>query len=555
MGILPFYKNGEIRVSGTRGFWKSSLFEVSLPVAQPMVASKNIDCFRTQVQFDDYSVLNHTDASWNWSFPGASTVSSTTIRNPIVTYTTPGFYDVTLTVTDGNAKSSTKTLTNIIEVLPSTCTIETASLKALEMNTSTEIIFADNLTYGSTPNITFTGWIKPNGIQADWTGIVCLGRDLVLGFSENNEMQFHPNWWAPTGLVANAGEWNFVAIRYTPTQVTIFLNDKQWTLDGLYSPIELNSIIFGKHNDSNERTYKGQMDEFTLWNRALSDQEIYLSRHLIKENSTDSNLIAYYQFNNIENFGLLYDKKNTNDLSISSSINFHLSTAPVGVGTSQLRSINATGTYDFPEVNANLNFTGQVPNGNVVVSKLNVSPNEAPVINPTGNEYWILNNYGTNISFDGLSSVDLLTAKNVSNISASNFSIYKRESNGYIESGWSKATTATSVTTNKINFSGANLDQSLQWFIGSSIPLGIDNLVSQKSFVVYPNPYVQGQTLKIDGIDTASIFSLFDINGKIILKKEVNNKEIDLNTSVSKGIYFYRIETANKLYNGKLVIE
>jgi photosystem II stability/assembly factor-like uncharacterized protein len=555
MGLLPFYKNGEIRVSGTRGFWKSSLFEASLPVAQPMVASKNIDCYRTQVQFDDYSIFNHTGGSWNWSFPGATTVSSTTVRNPLVTYTIPGFYNVTLTVTDGNGNSNTKTVTNIIEVLPSTCAIETASLKVLEMNSSTQAIFADNLTYGNTPNLTFTGWIKPNGIQVDWAGIICLGTNLVLGFSENNEMQFHPTWWASTGLFANVDEWNFVSIRYTPTQVTIFLNDKKWTLSGTYNPVELNSIILGKHYNWNDRTYKGQMEEFTIWNRALSDDEIYLSKHLIKENITDSNLIAYYQFNNIENYGLLYDKRNANDLTISSSINFPLSTTPVGIGKSQLMSINNIGTYNFSTVGANLNFVGQIPNGKVVVSKLNVAPNEAPLTNPTGTEYWILNNYGTNLSFSGLATVNLLTSTNVSSMSASNFSIYKRSSNGHLQSNWLQDAISTSVNSNSINFSGSNLNQSLQWYIGSSMPLGINELVNQKSFVVYPNPIMQGKTLKIDGLNTIYTFTLFDVNGKIVLKKVVTNNEININSSISKGFYLYRIETENKLYNGKLIIE
>jgi photosystem II stability/assembly factor-like uncharacterized protein len=555
MGILPFYRNGEIRVSGTRGFWKSPLFEVSLPVAQPMVASKEVDCHRTNVQFDDYSVLNHSGATWNWNFPGASTVSSTTVRNPLVTYTTPGFYNVTLTITDGNGNSSTKTIANMIEVLPSTCAIETASLKVLEMNSSTQAIFADNLTYGTTTSITFSGWVKPNGIQADWAGIICLGTNLVFGFSTNNQLQFHPTYWASTGLYANANEWNFVAIRYTSTQVTIFLNDKKWSLNGSYSPVELNKIILGKHFDWNSRTYNGQMEEFTLWNRALSDDEIYLSRHLIKENITDTNLIAYYQFNNMQNFGLLYDKKNTNDLTISSSISFPLSTAPVGIGNSQLMTINSAGVYNFSNVNANLNFAGQVPNGKVVVSKLNVSPNEAPTTNPIENEYWILNNYGTNTSFSGMSLVSLLTSSNVSSFSPSNFSIYKRSSNGHLQAGWLQATNATAINTNSIDFPGVNLNQSSQWYVGSFAPLGVIDIIPQDSFLLYPNPYIQGQQLKIEGLDSVFTFSLFDVTGKFVLKKEGIDNEIDLNTTVSKGIYFYRIETLNKLYNGKLIIE
>lgn len=555
MGVLPFYKNGELRVSGTRGFWKTALFEVSLPVAQPMVASKQVDCHRTQIQFDDYSVLNHSGASWNWSFPGASTVSSTTIRNPIVTYSTPGFYSVTLTVIDGNGIFSTKTIPNMIEVLPSTCAVETASLKVLEMTTSSQAIISDNLTYGSTSNITFTGWVKPNGIQADWSGIVCLGTSLAFGFSTNNQLQFHPTYWAPTGLFANMNEWNFVAIRYTPTQVTIFLNDKKWSLSGTYHPVVLNRIILGKHFDWNSRTYKGQMEEFAIWNKALSDDEIYLSRHLIKENVSDVNLIAYYQFNNTQNSGLVYDKKNTHDLTILGSINFPLSTAPVGVGTSQLMTINTPGAYNFSIPNANLTFDGQTPNGKVVVSKLNVTPNEAPVTNSTGNEYWILNNYGTNLSFNGLSSVNLNTASNVSSFNPSNFTIFKRPSNGHLQPDWLQDAPATSLNNNTINFPGLNLNQSLQWFIGSNVSLGLNQLAPQLNYVIYPNPYIQGRQLKIEGLNTKFIFKLYDVNGKIVFNKQITSQNIELDTTFSKGIYFYRIETDTNLYNGKLIIE
>jgi photosystem II stability/assembly factor-like uncharacterized protein len=555
MGILPFYKNDEIRVSGTRGFWKSPLFEVSLPVAQPMVASKVVDCHRTQVQFDDYSVLNHTGASWSWSFPGASTVSSTTVRNPLVTYTTSGLYNVTLTITDGNGNSNSKTITDMIEVLPSTCAIETDALQALEMTTTSQSIISDDLSYGNTPNITFTGWIKPNGIQADWAGIVCLGTNLVLGFSENNEMQFHPTWWASTGLFATANEWNFVAIRYTPTQVTIFLNDKKWSLNGSYSPVELNSIILGKHFDRNDRTYNGQMEEFTLWNRALSDDEIYLSRHLIKENITDANLIAYYQFNNAQNFGLLYDKKNTNDLTISSSIAFPLTTAPVGVGTSQLMTVNATGTYNFSGANANLNFSSSTPNGIVVVSRLNVLPNDAPSTNLVGNEYWILDNYGTNITFSGLTTLDLQTATNVSTITPANFSIYKRNSNGHLQTDWTQDATATSINTNTIQFPGSVLNQSLQWFVGSNVVLGIDEITPVTTISVYPNPYIQGHLLNVTGIESNFTFTLYDGNGKLIMKKHMTTNEMTMDKILVKGYYFYKIESENKIFNGKLLID
>lgn len=560
IGVLPFYKNSELRISGTRGFWKTPLFESSLPVAQPMVASKTIDCHRTQIQFDDFSVLNHTGATWNWSFPGATTVSSTSIRNPLVTYATPGLYNVSLTITDGNGNSSSKTINNMIEVLPSVCAVEADALQALEITTTSQSIISDDLSYGNTPNLTFTGWVKPNGIQADWAGIACFGWDTknLIGFKSNNQLQFHFDdsyYWVNTGLFANADQWNFVAFRVTPTQITIFLNDKKYTYNGTFPAINLNRIVLGKDYNTNSRTFNGQMDEFTVWNRALTDDEIYLSRHLIKENSTDPNLIAYYQFNNTQNFGILYDKKNSNDLTISSSITFPATTAPIGVGTSQLMTINTAGNFNYTIAKANLNFSSTTPNGKVVVSKLNVLPNETPVTNTVANEYWILDNYGTNLTFSGLTTLDLQTGTNVSSMTPANFSVFKRNNNGHLQTGWTQDATATSINANTIQFPGSGLNQSYQWFVGSNVTLGIDEVTPNASFVIYPNPYIQGQLLNVKGIASNFTFTLYDVNGKLVLRKHMTSNEISMDKIVAKGHYFYRIESENKIFNGTLIID
>lgn len=68
---------------------------------------------------DDISFLDasfHDIQSWNWSFPGG-TPSSSTAQNPVVTYSTPGNYTVTLTASDGTS-SMTEVKTNYVTVLP-----------------------------------------------------------------------------------------------------------------------------------------------------------------------------------------------------------------------------------------------------------------------------------------------------------------------------------------------------------------------------------------------------------------------------------------------------
>lgn len=77
-------------------------------------ADKRTICLGDQVQFQDesFNVVN----GWNWSFPGG-TPSSSTEQNPLITYSTPGLYEVTLTATDGTS-TVPETKIGFIRVLP-----------------------------------------------------------------------------------------------------------------------------------------------------------------------------------------------------------------------------------------------------------------------------------------------------------------------------------------------------------------------------------------------------------------------------------------------------
>lgn len=75
-------------------------------------ASKTSICSGDQIQFSDESFNNVV--GWTWSFPGGVPASSTD-ENPLVTYSTPGVYEVSLTATDGGT-DLTETKTAFITV-------------------------------------------------------------------------------------------------------------------------------------------------------------------------------------------------------------------------------------------------------------------------------------------------------------------------------------------------------------------------------------------------------------------------------------------------------
>lgn len=82
-------------------------------------ANKTSVCVGDQVQFTDNSY--NVSTGWTWSFPSGSPASSTS-QNPVVTYSTPGIYEVTLTATDG-ATTDSEVKTQYIHVFPSAASL------------------------------------------------------------------------------------------------------------------------------------------------------------------------------------------------------------------------------------------------------------------------------------------------------------------------------------------------------------------------------------------------------------------------------------------------
>lgn len=110
--MLINYRDQKIRNATDRSVWESALEAAAPPVANFAVDKRVVTCLAPSVQFWDNSALSGTGASWNWSFPGGSPATATS-RSPLVTYSAPGTYDVSLTVTDVNG-THTRTLTGFI---------------------------------------------------------------------------------------------------------------------------------------------------------------------------------------------------------------------------------------------------------------------------------------------------------------------------------------------------------------------------------------------------------------------------------------------------------
>ena len=124
--VVPFYKNGVLRMATDQGLWEAPLYHQDfVAVAQPMALNLGSGDLTLspykEVQFDSYSIVRQDENTrWQWSFsPQPEYVSDASARNPRVVFGNPGSYDVTLTVTTP-AGTSSRTIKDMITIEGST---------------------------------------------------------------------------------------------------------------------------------------------------------------------------------------------------------------------------------------------------------------------------------------------------------------------------------------------------------------------------------------------------------------------------------------------------
>lgn len=118
--MLPFYKNGVIRLATNNGIWERPLVDADFtPIAQPIILNAGSGDntqgnYPRTIQLDSYSIVNQTDAQWKWEvYPAPLAISADNVRNPEITIEHDQSYDITLTITTPKG-THTKTVSNMI---------------------------------------------------------------------------------------------------------------------------------------------------------------------------------------------------------------------------------------------------------------------------------------------------------------------------------------------------------------------------------------------------------------------------------------------------------
>lgn len=445
----------KFRMGSSRGAWEHNLYEPSAVHALISTDKTTTACARDSIAFRDYSAY-YGNVTFNWAFEGGSPATST-LENPKVSYNTPGAYSVTLTVTDAQGNSDTQTLTNFVTVLPSVCAPDATPGTALQLNGSSQYATAPALNLNSN-TVTLTAWIKRNGAQNDWAGILfCRSGNTTAGISirNTNELRYHWNdggyGWA-SGLTVPDNEWTHIALVASPTSMRIYRNGVPATHTTTINPEEFNAALnIGYDANNSARYFNGLIDEVCVYNRTLTQAEIRELMHLTKQPDADPTLVAYYQFNNTTTGATEYDRARVNHATLVGGATRVPSTGPFAGGNSFRTTVNAAGLIDAPPVGLRLNFAGgTLPGGEIVLSRLNYPPNDLPPCSNflANNGYYILNNYGANATFTAPATAELygINVPPLANLPATAYSLYKRNFNAEGNSWGSPLATPTTIT-------------------------------------------------------------------------------------------------------------
>jgi hypothetical protein len=251
-----------------------------------------------------------------------------------------------------------------------------------------------------TNTYTVSAWVRPEGIQPDYTAIAIAAGGGGFNFRQNNELGYHwPNgaWWWSSGLYVPQDQWSHVAMTVAPDGVRVYLNGQEAFHAFGAALGEQDTQFLGSYRGWGSRNMTGSIDEVKIWNRTLNRDEIREQRHLTltqEDLDTDPDLVAYYQFN--EDTYFLVNKHGSSQHGVfTGPATLAASTAVVGSGVLDRVTVDAAGVYPLAAVGGSIHVAAgaSTPGGEVVVNRLDPMPHTPPAqALPFG--YWVIDEYG-----------------------------------------------------------------------------------------------------------------------------------------------------------------
>ena len=133
--------------------------------------------------------------------------------------------------------------------------------------------------------VTFTAWIRRDGPQTPWAGLIFsrAGNTTAgLNFGEADELRYHWNggqWPWNSGLIVPDAQWVFVALVVEPSRGTLYLHDGVGWQSAVnvaaHTPEEFDGATqLGWDQGFGSRRFDGRLDDVRIFRSALSASEL-----------------------------------------------------------------------------------------------------------------------------------------------------------------------------------------------------------------------------------------------------------------------------------------
>lgn len=196
--------------------------------------------------------------------------------------------------------------------------------RSLSFNGSTQYLNAGQFNLNGNA-LTFEGWVKVNAFKGNFPYISSIigievgdSNSAILRFGDgnlaNNKLQFTLSFGSSqvklnTNTAFNPNTWYHVAATYDGTAMKLYVNGSLDASTPATGNFTANGILYLARNYDNSRTLNGSLDEFRVWKRALTAQEILDNKCNLAPNA--SNLEANWKMDEGSGNGALDATPNT----------------------------------------------------------------------------------------------------------------------------------------------------------------------------------------------------------------------------------------------------
>jgi hypothetical protein len=211
-----------------------------------------------------------------------------------------------------------------------------------------------------------------------------------------------------------------------------------------------------------------------------------------------------------------------------------------------------------------LDDNNQVPDGDVVVSRINLYPDYLPDdAHWNAPAYWVIDHYGANTNLGIVNELRLADFRDMTSADANQPSLVNLFARDHNADGNSWNTPVADANeciaaTDELVFENPPLTDALQLAIvyQGAFPNAMNPLSANNAFMLYPVPVAQQGVLTLKASVAGSVqFVLYDELGSEVLRHAFTTQAQLPLRDLPAGFYSYRFIAAQQIQNGHLLVQ